>query len=48
MTNDDLVGDAPGITSSGTSDNMTIEDREGNAPNSDTNALSYKHGCSRR
>lgn len=40
MTNDDLVGDAPGITGSGTSDNMTIEDREGNAPNSDTNALS--------
>ena len=35
------VPDSSVNSNDGTSANMTIEDREGNAPNSDTNALSY-------
>jgi len=41
MTNDDLTGDAPGVSGNGTSANMTIEDRVGDAPDSNNNALSY-------
>ena len=41
MTNDDLTGDAPGVSGNGTSANMTIEDRVGDAPDSSNNALSY-------
>tara|TARA_R110002124_G_C8776231_1_gene500384 strand:- start:65 stop:865 length:801 start_codon:yes stop_codon:yes gene_type:complete len=41
MTNDDLTGDAPGVTGNGVSANMTIEDRTGDAPDSSNNALSY-------
>lgn len=41
MTNDDLTGDAPGVTANGVSANMTIEDRTGDAPDSSNNALSY-------
>ena len=41
MTNDDLTGDAPGVTGNGTSANMTIEDRVGDAPDSENNSLSY-------
>ena len=41
MTNDDLSGDAPGVTGNGVSANMTIEDRTGDAPDSSNNALSY-------
>ena len=37
MTNDDLTGDAPGVTGNGVSANMTIEDRTGDAPDSSNN-----------
>ena len=36
-----LVGEAPNYIGGGLSDGMTIEDRTGNAPNSDNNAVSY-------
>ena len=36
-----LVGEAPNYTGGGLSDAMTIEDRTGDAPNSENNAVSY-------